>query len=72
MRINISIPKESLELIDQWCFATGMKRSTFLTRSALKEIGVHGKDYSELLPVHEKIKESVIDPFDLVTEPKKK
>ena len=53
MRINISIPKEDLELIDQYCFSTGMKRSTFLTRSALKEIGVHKKDIDYGYPSEE-------------------
>ena len=38
MRINISISKEDLKLIDQYCYATGMKRSAFLTRSALKVV----------------------------------
>ena len=44
MRINVSITKEDLQLIDDYCTSTGIKRSTFFTRSALKEVGVHKKD----------------------------
>ena len=50
MRINISISPEDLHLIDDYCKATGIKRSTFLTRSALKEVGVHEKDIDHFYP----------------------
>ncbi len=41
MRISVSITKEDLQLIDDHCKSTGIKRSTFLTRSALKELVAH-------------------------------
>ena len=38
MRINVSISKKHLEIIDQHCKNTGLSRSTFLIRSALIEL----------------------------------
>jgi len=51
MIICVSITKEDLRLVDDYCMTTGLKRSTFLTRSALKEVGVHRKDIDYDYPV---------------------
>lgn len=39
MRINMSISKENLHLIDEHCKTSGVKRSTFLVMSALIRVG---------------------------------
>ena len=57
MRINISITTEDLQLIDDYCNSTGIKRSTFLTRSALKEVGVHEKDIEHGYPKESEVSE---------------
>lgn len=38
MRINIYVPDYQLRDIDEYCENNGMKRSTFLIRSALEKI----------------------------------
>lgn len=51
MRVNISITKEDLFLIDEYCETIGIPRSKFFTRTALNEVGVHPKDIEALHPV---------------------
>ncbi len=38
MIVSVSVSKENLQIIDDYCKSVGLKRSTFLTRSAIKEI----------------------------------
>ena len=47
MIISISVSKEDLRLIDDYCSSTGIPRSRFFVKSALKEVGVHPKDLKE-------------------------
>ena len=42
--ITISLTKEDLYLVDEYCKGIGIPRSKFFVRSALKEVGVHKKD----------------------------
>ena len=49
MRISVSISKEDLQLIDEYCEVVGIPRSKFFVRCALKEVGVHKKDIDYLL-----------------------
>ena len=81
MIISVSVSKEDLHLIDEYCELIGIPRSTFFIRSALKEVGVHSTDINATYPkaeepnVRKKVKPSVRkkEPayFNPVPKPKK-
>ena len=83
MRVNVSITKKNLQLIYNYCIDTGIKRITFLTRSALKVVEAYTlgqklerrfKEAKKLKKILDKRDQKVADHYDSfnpVPKPKK-
>jgi hypothetical protein len=50
VRVHISVTKEDLQLIDEYRDISGVSRSKFFVKAALKEVGVHKKDIEYSYP----------------------